>query len=63
MTTLLGPAGDGIELYARWHGHAGGHPIGPFGTVDELTNYMTRCRLPKPDDWVVPSGPRVRSGS
>lgn len=58
--TPLGPPGDGVELYVRWCDYHDGHPVGPFGTVDELKSYMTRQRLPKPDDWVVPSGPRGR---
>lgn len=54
--TILGPdPGDDVVFYARW---GAGHPVGPFREVDELTSYMTRRRLPMPDDMVMPSGPR-----
>ncbi|MBB4893553.1 hypothetical protein FHS39_002584 [Streptomyces olivoverticillatus] len=44
----------GTGFHVRWYRHHEGRAIGPFDTVDELTSYMTRHRLPRPDELLAP---------
>lgn len=37
----------------RWYAHRGGQPI-RFAATDEVTIYMARMGLPRPDEFLAP---------
>jgi hypothetical protein len=43
---------DGFHV--RWYQHHGGRAVGPFRTADEVTIYMARLGLPRPDELLAP---------
>ena len=41
------------RFHVRWYRHRGGQPVGPFGSGDELRDYITRHRLGRPDELLT----------
>lgn len=41
-------------FHVRWYGHRGGRMVGPFQSADEVTIYMARLGLPRPDELLAP---------
>ncbi|MDJ0342280.1 hypothetical protein QMK19_03640 [Streptomyces sp. H10-C2] len=42
------------SFHVRWYGHNNNRAIGPFASTDEVTSYMTRHGLPRPDELLAP---------
>ncbi|MEV8480367.1 hypothetical protein [Streptomyces sp. NPDC051173] len=59
---MSAPRGHAEELdaaalggfHVRWYGYDGGRAVGPFESADEVTSFMTRNRLPRPDELLAP---------
>lgn len=41
-------------FHVRWYTHRQGRQVGPFQSTDEVTIYMARLGLPRPDELLMP---------